>query len=308
MGNFERLLWAMAALALLWPGAARAQLVEESYDTRVVLLGSGTPNPTPDRMGPALAVTVGDGAYLVDAGTGLVRRAEEARRLGLAALAPKNLKTAFLTHLHSDHALGLADLILTPWIDGRSEPLKLYGPPGTKAMAMHLLDAYIQDINIRIKGSQPQNATGWRVNASETSGGFVFKDRRVSVEAFRVCHGEMRDSFGYRFTTPSRVIVVSGDTTYCPVVAEMARGADVLVHEVYSNAGFKHLPDDWKAYHKAHHTSARDVARIARAAQPKLLVLYHQLSWGSAAIEGILDEVKADYDGEVVYGRDLGIY
>jgi ribonuclease BN (tRNA processing enzyme) len=100
-------------------------------ETRVVLLGAGTPNADPERAGSAIAVVVGETAYLVDFGPGVVCRAAAACERGIAALAVSNLRLAFLTHLHADHTLGFADLILTPWILGREEPLVVYGLPGS---------------------------------------------------------------------------------------------------------------------------------------------------------------------------------
>jgi ribonuclease BN (tRNA processing enzyme) len=110
--------------------------------TEVVMLGTGTPLPDPDRSGPSTAIVVNGAAYIVDAGTGVVRRAAAARDKGVNALEPTNLRVAFLTHLHADHTLGLPDLILTPWIIGRKEPLELYGPAGTREMVEHILQAY----------------------------------------------------------------------------------------------------------------------------------------------------------------------
>lgn len=295
----------IAFSASLTPGHAQENTVSR---TQIVLLGTGTPNPNPERMGPAVAIIVDQSAYLVDFGTGVVRQAQAARDKGVEALAPENLRTAFLTHIHSDHTLGLADLVLTPWIMDRDVPLRLYGPPGTRKLADNLLRAYGDDIEIRVNGSQPISREGWKVLTQETTGGWVYSDPLISVEAFPVCHGEVPNSLGYRFKTPDKVIVISGDTTYCPIIAEMAQGADILLHEVYSDAGFNKLPKDWQAYHANHHTSASDVARIAKAAQPGLLILTHQLSWGSEPHEEILDEVKAGYDGNVAYGRDLDVF
>src|SRR5947207_13935780 len=107
--------------------------------TQIVLLGTGTPLPDPERSGPCTAIVVNGTPYLVDVGTGVLRRAAAARNKGIIALEPTNLKIAFITHLHSDHTLGLADVMLTPWIMGRHEPLEVYGPPGTAAMADSLL-------------------------------------------------------------------------------------------------------------------------------------------------------------------------
>ena len=123
--------------------------------TTVVMLGTGTPNADPDRSGPAVAIVVNDTPYIVDCGPGIVRRAAAALRNGVKALEPRNLKIAFITHLHSDHTTGLADLILTPWTLERKEPLEVYGPRGIKAMTHHLLAAYRKDIDMRVNGGEP---------------------------------------------------------------------------------------------------------------------------------------------------------
>ncbi len=130
-----------AAMILListshWPALAQDKAGPQ---TQVVLLGTGTPLPDPERSGPCTAVVVNGIPYLIDVGTGTVRRAAAARSKGVKALEPTNLKIAFITHLHSDHTLGFADVMLTPWIMGRREPLEVYGPTGTAAMADHLL-------------------------------------------------------------------------------------------------------------------------------------------------------------------------
>ena len=99
-----------------------------AQDTRVILLGTGTPNPEPAHMGPALAIVSGESVYIVDSGPGVVRRAAE------AGITMKQITRAFITHLHSDHTAGLPDLILTPAVTGRLEPFTIYGPPGIRAM------------------------------------------------------------------------------------------------------------------------------------------------------------------------------
>ena len=179
--------------------------------TRLVLLGTGTPNADPDRSGPALAVVVDDTAYLVDCGPGVVRRAAAAERNGIPALRASNLRHVFITHLHSDHTLGLADLIFTCWVLERRTPLNVFGPPGTKAMTDHLLAAWSEDIDIRLNGSEPANPNGFKVNVREIAPGEVFRDERVTVRAIRVRHGSWTHAFGFRFETPDRTIVISED-------------------------------------------------------------------------------------------------
>jgi ribonuclease Z len=127
-----------------WQSASLAQS-EPTIETQVVLLGTGTPLPDPQRSGPSTAIVANGIPYIVDAGTGVVRRAAAARDKGVKALEPTNLRIAFLTHLHSDHTLGLPDLMITPWIMGRKEPLELYGPAGTQEMVNHIIEAYKLD-------------------------------------------------------------------------------------------------------------------------------------------------------------------
>jgi ribonuclease BN (tRNA processing enzyme) len=273
----------------------------------VVLLGTGTPNADPDRAGPAVAIVVDGTAYLVDAGAGVVRRAAAAAARGIPALQASRLDRVFLTHLHSDHTLGLPDLIFTPWVLEREQPLEVFGPPGTEEMVTHLMAAFEADVRRRIEGLQPQNATGWRAVTHVVTPGFVYRDSNVTVTAVRVLHEEWPVAFAYRFETRDRVIVISGDTRASESVVDACAGCDVLVHEVYSDTGFAGRTPEWQRYHAAAHTSASALADIATRAQPGLLVLYHQLLWG-ATPEAVLQEIRAGYDGAVVFGNDLDVF
>jgi ribonuclease BN (tRNA processing enzyme) len=277
-------------------------------DSRVVMLGTGTPNADPERSGPSVAVIAGPNAYLVDAGPGVVRRAAAAARQGEGALAASRLRIVFLTHLHSDHTVGLADLIFTPWVLERHEALEVYGPPGTKEMVKHLLAAYKEDIRNRIDGLEPANETGYKVNVHEVKPGIVFRDTNVVVRAFSVPHGDWKHSFGYRFETPGRTIVVSGDARAGDAIVTACNGCDVLVHEVYSAERFRTRPPEWQAYHARAHTSTVELAGIATRARAKLLVMYHQLYWG-ATDDALVAEIRAaGYMGRVESAADLRTY
>jgi ribonuclease BN (tRNA processing enzyme) len=275
--------------------------------TQVVLLGTGTPNADPERSGPSLAVVVNDTPYIVDFGPGVVRRAAAAYQKGVKGLKVDKLKTAFVTHLHSDHTVGYADLIFTPWTLERKAPLEVFGPRGIKAMTEHLLKAYSQDIDIRLHGGEPANHTGYQVIAHEIKAGVIYKDENVTVKAFPVKHGSWKEAFGYRFETPDKIIVISGDCAPSPAVVESCNGCDILIHEVYSTTGFAKRPPEWQKYHASFHTSTRELAEIANKARPKLLVLYHQLFWGTSE-EELLQELQQQYKGKAVSGRDLDIY
>jgi ribonuclease BN (tRNA processing enzyme) len=288
-------------------GQPRSEPAAEAPRSRVVVLGTGNPNADPDRSGPSVAVVVGDHAYLVDAGPGLVRRAGAAYRGGITALAPERLRIAFITHLHSDHTVGLSDLILSPWVLGRDVPLALYGPPGIRDMSEHLLAAYSADIRNRIDGLEPANTEGYKVVAHEIVPGEIYRDERVTVTAVPVEHGDWDTSYAYRFETPDRVIVISGDARPSESLVGACNGCDVLLHEVYSAERFTQLPPEWQRYHARAHTSTEQLADLASRARPGLLVLYHQLYWG-ANDEDLLREIRSRYPGNVVSARDLGLY
>jgi ribonuclease BN (tRNA processing enzyme) len=275
--------------------------------TQLVLLGTGTPNAEADRWGSALAIVVNDTPYLVDAGAGVVRRASAAFANGVDGLEVKRLSTLFLTHLHTDHTVGLPDLIYSPWTLERETPLKIMGPSGTEKMAFHITEAYAEDVAVRLNGKEPANTGGYRVEARDVEPGLVYEDENVKVTAFPVAHGSWAQAFGYRFETPDRVIVISGDTSPTEVIAEECRGCDILVHEVYSQAGFDGRIPIWQEYHAASHTSGPELGRIASQARPKLLVLTHQLLWG-ATPEELLAEVRSAFTGQVVYGKDLDVF
>ena len=276
-------------------------------DTKLLILGSGTPNPDPERSGSAYAIVTNGQSYLVDFGPGVIRRASAfSPSWGgeFESMEIQNLNYAFLTHLHSDHSAGLADLILSPWVLEREEPLNLFGPRGLKRMADKITDAYQIDIDYRINGSQPSNLEGYKTKVTEIAEGIIYEDKYIAVEAFENNHGDFKNSFGFVFTTKDKKIVISGDTAYSQKIIEKSKEADILVHEVYSEKGFKEKTKDWQIYHKAHHTSAPDVGKIASMSKPKKLVLSHILFWGNSK-ESIVEEVKSNFDGEVIIAEDL---
>ncbi|HMV51508.1 MAG TPA: MBL fold metallo-hydrolase [Blastocatellia bacterium] len=298
-----RKLLILAGLMLLCGAVISAQ----QSKTQCVLLGTGTPNADPDRFGPAVAVVVNDVPYVVDSGPGVVRRAAAAARNGVKGLAVEKLRRLFLTHLHSDHTTGLPDFIFTPAVLDRDAPLEIYGPQGTKRMTDLILKAYAEDIEIRLRGLEPAKPRGYDVRSQDVKPGVIYKDANVTVKAFAVKHGSWKHAYGYRFETPDRVIVISGDCAPSQSIIEACNGCDVLVHEVYSTTGFARRPPEWQRYHSNFHTSSKELAELATKAKPKLLVLYHQLLWG-ATKEQLLEEIGKGYSGKVVFGNDLDVF
>lgn len=282
----------LTLLSLLLTTLATAQ------DTHVILLGTGNPNPEPTRMGPAVAVVSNNHVYIFDAGPGLVRRAAE------AGMEMSQLTRLFLTHLHSDHTVGLPDFILTPAVTGRLAPLEIYGPPGTQAMTRNILKAWKQDIDIRLHDGEPSVPKAYEVHARDIKPDFTYQDDTIRITAIPVSHGAWKYAYGYRIEAKDKTIVLSGDTTYSTALINAAANCDILIHEVYSQAGLNNRTPDWQRYHSAFHTSGPDAAKIAAAVHPKKLVLYHQLPMGQTAAE-LLSEAQSGYTGEVIYGTDL---
>ena len=279
----------------------------QNTGTKLVLLGTGSPFADPAKSGPSLAIVVNNTSYIVDAGPGLVRRAAQAKELGFPSLDAAQLKTLFITHLHSDHTIGLADIILTPAVLDRNAPITIYGPTGIKKMTADLMRAYKEDIAIRINGLEKGDAIAYQVNTNEIKGGEIYKDSNLTVTAFKVKHGQWENAFGFVFQTKDKKIVVSGDCTYSENLIKYAKDCDILVHEVYSDAGLKKRTQRWQDYHSTFHTSTFQLADIANQVKPKLLVLNHQLTFGTT-LQSLLDEVQSKYKGVVVNGADLDVF
>ena len=321
---YHNILRRLFGAAIVWLGIFATVLAAQQQSatgprskTQVVLLGTGSPFPDPDRSGPATAIVVNGSAYLVDFGAGVVRRAKAAMfDKGIAALEPTNLTVAFVTHLHSDHTVGYPDLIFTPWVMGRKVPLEVYGPKGIKGMTDHILAAWQADIEERVSTEtwQPSNYRDTcKVNVHEISSGVIYKDANVTVTAFPTKHA-FPETYGYRFDTADRSIVISGDTNPTQATIDACHGCDVLIHEAQTLEWLAKRPD-FQAYAAKYHTNTTQLAELASKAKPHLLIIYHAsivlrpaLRPQASSPEQVLKEVLSGYAGEVVVGRDLDVY
>jgi ribonuclease BN (tRNA processing enzyme) len=275
--------------------------------TRLVLLGTaGGPTPKAARAAPAQAIVVGDRLYLVDCGDGV------ARQIALARLSVRRLRAVFITHQHSDHNAGYGPLLVLSWASNLTTAIDVYGPPPLVGMTSNLLAAHRFDIELRMKDEgRPPLAPLVRPHEISAAGE-VFKDDRVRVTAVLNNHPPIAHSFAYRFDTADRSIVISGDTTYSQQVVKLARGADILVHEVMSRA-FWERPDAPQPasvirHIVASHTDAADVGRVAAEAGVGTLVLSHFVpseGAGSPTDDEWLTAVRRQFKGKVVVGRDL---
>lgn len=273
--------------------------------TQLVILGSGSPNAEADRVSSGLAIAVDDRPYLVDCGHGVVQRVVEASSAGLINWSTVDLTRLFVTHLHADHTVGLPDLLFTPWIHGREQPVRAYGPQGLRDMVDHIQAAY-QDSTSEHLSAHPAPPGGFMADVRLVKAGRVYADERLRVYALQANHGDM-EAFSYKFVTPDKTIVVSGDTKPVSGFADWARPCDILIHEVYSSAQFGGRPPAWRAYHSRVHTSTEELAGLAKAIRPGLLLLYHQLFWGKAPAD-LVGEIRASYAGAVLSANDLDVF
>lgn len=277
-----------------------------SDSAAVITLGTGTPVPNPERAGPATAVVVGRRVLLFDAGAGVMRR------LAAAGLPIDGVTAAFISHLHSDHTLGLPDLILTSWVMGRSTPMRLVGPPGLKRMTDHLIAAWGEDTVVRVTGLERGRPGGYRVDAREVQGGVVYDSGGITVTAIRVLHGEWEHAFAYRVDAAGRSIVISGDTRPSEALERAASNVDVLVHEVYPETRI--APENrpggelWPRYLREVHTSDVELGRLSGRARPRLLLLTHVLFMGASEQELVDGIRRGGFTGRVAVARDLVRY
>jgi len=285
-------------LAVLAHGAAIGAQGAAPRNFRVTLLGTGAPPPSVTRFGPSILVEAGDQTLVFDAGRGASQRLEQ---LGVPF---SGINAVFLTHLHSDHVVGLPDLWLSGWIiSRRTVPWELFGPAGTAAMAAHLTQAFAFDLDIRTKEGR-QDPAGGRLAARDVEPGVVYERGGVKVTAFLVDHGVVAPALGYRIEYGGRTVVLSGDTKFSPTLIANARGADLLVHEVVlAPADVGPSAPYYRAF--AHHTTPEQAAEVFTRARPALAVYSHIVVFGGREEAEIMSRTRPGYAGPVLLGQDL---
>lgn len=270
----------------------------------VTLLGTGNPRPSPDRFGPSTLVEAGGKRILVDAGRGATIRLLQ---LGGPKALP-SLDLVLLTHLHSDHVVGLPDLWLTPWIFGRSRALPVRGPSGTAAMADGLRKAFAFDVETRRDVDERFPADGVVLDARDVDPGVVWEEAGLKVTAFLVDHGPVKPSFGYRIDYRGRSVVLSGDTRPVESLVEASRGTDVLIHEVISpnvEARRTGVADPEKVKRiLERHTTPEEAGKVFARVTPRLAVYSHVVPSPAKPAE-LIAPTRRTYGGPLAVGYDL---
>ena len=290
---------------------AQAPMPASGPRTKAILLGTaGGPGIRGARMEPATVIVVDGVAYLVDCGNGV------ARALFQAGLPLAKLGTIFITHHHSDHIADYGALLLLAWANGLKTPVAAYGPPPLAAMTQAILSAYARDIAVRVAEEGRPPLAPLIATHEIAADGVVYQDERVRVSAAIVNHGAMKPAFAYRFDTPDRAIVVSGDTVFDQNLIRLAKDADLLIHEALYLEGLDRLLalSNNAATLREHilttHTPTEDVGRVAAAAGVKSLVLTHLVPAADTSItdDRWLAGIQRNYGSPAVVGHDLGVY
>lgn len=287
-----------------WPLSAAA----EPDRTRLILLGTaGGPRPLKGRSAPAQAIVSGGSIYVIDCGY------DVARQMVLAGLPLAQIRNIFITHHHSDHDIDLGPLLQLAWLSGLTKPVDCWGPPPMRRMIDDYFRYEAYDIRIRqIDEHRPRFRPLVRPHDLK-GGGFVMNDGRMRVTAAKVVHPPIDLALAYRFDAPGRSIVISGDTRPTQSLIDLARGADVLVHEAMMPARVLELvgklPNGQQLARSvlSGHTTAEQVGQVAAAAGVKMLVLSHLVPAENPSVpdDEWIAAVRRSYAGPVIVGRDL---
>lgn len=283
-------------------------IVSNAQELKVTLLGTGAPVPSIERFGPSILIEAGNQKLLFDCGRGA------SQRLWQLKIPLGQVNKLFLTHLHSDHVVGIPDLWLTGWIPAaygrRATPFEVCGPAGTKAMMTNLKQAFVWDIQTRSKENN-KVSDGAKVNAQDIQEGFIYEQSGVKVTAFRVNHADfIDDALGYRIDYRGRSVILSGDTRYSENLVRFAKGADVVIHEVAA-ANDKASQTDLIKQILGFHTSPEEAGKVFEDVKPKLAVYSHFVllttdpSTPPPTITELVNRTKKVYKGALEVGEDL---
>lgn len=269
---------------------------------RLTLLGTGCPVAHPERFGPAQIVRCDNTAVLIDCGSGVTQR------LVAAGCPGRAIDALLLTHLHSDHLVDLFQLVISSWHQGRDRPQRVFGPPGTRRFVEDTMALWKPELAQRIAHERRPSTAALEVEVEEIAPGQRLTVGAVAVDVVAVDHQPVRHAFGFVCSGGGRRIALSGDTRYCPALIRAARGAEVLVHEVFIHREMPVVPGlrsaETVANVMAYHTVSDQVGKVAREAGVGCLVLSHFVP-PAFDRQALLAEVRRDFAGPVVLGEDL---
>jgi ribonuclease BN (tRNA processing enzyme) len=317
--NFLRFTAGAAVLPVVWC-VAREQTGVPKTGTRLITLGTlGGPNPRGRQANSSNLLIVNGALYVIDAGDGVTRR------LAKAGIDIREIGTVFLTHHHIDHAGSLGNLMAVAWVQNRTKPINVYGPPRTEELVKAAVQYYGLNADIMIAEGGRSVPLAQVFFGHDVGTGVVFQDANVRVTAVENSHFDWgaaagkHKSYSYRFETPDRVIVFTGDTGASDAVTELARGADLLVTETASfEDRMQNLirTGQWQAMTPAEqaatkqqatqgHMTPEIIGKMAARANVKAVVLTHQTYRPDGDYTARAAEVRKYFAGEVLVAKDL---
>jgi ribonuclease Z len=269
---------------------------------QLTLLGTGCPAVHARRYGPAQIVAHGDTTLLVDCGSGVTQR------MAQAGISGRDIDAVLLTHLHSDHIIDLFQLVISSWHQGRDRPQRVFGPPGTYNYVDGLVSLWQTEMEQRIEHERRPSALALQTEVTEIKPGEAVAFGAMRVRAVEVDHKPVRHAYGFVFETDEARLVISGDTRPCDALTEAARGADLLLHEVFVHHEMKVAQGVRTAETidrvASYHTLSSDVGKVAARAGAKWLALTHFVP-PDCDTDALAKEIAADFDGKITMGEDL---
>jgi len=267
---------------------------------RIVLLGTGCPSPSHIRYGPSTLISTEKQKILIDAGSGVTQRLSE------FGLVPSEIDVILITHLHSDHIVDLYQLYISGWHTGRTKPFKIVGPKGIKKFFDKTVEAYSDELNLRVDWEKRPNHEGLDIEITEIEKEFAYESMDIKITSIEVQHQPVEPAYGYQVFVDDKKITYSGDTRYSINLEEASKDADYLIHEVFVSLNFddKRMTQDTLVNVKEYHSTPEDVGTLAQAANVKKLILNHFVP-PVFDEESLKAEISQYYDGEIIVGNDL---
>jgi len=266
---------------------------------KITILGSGTPRVNIDRFSQSILVEHKKDKFLFDTGRGALLR------LNQSNILPNEIHNIFFTHLHSDHILGFADILMTGWVYHRNLPLNIFGPKGTENFVDSTLQAYREDINVRSNAPEMLDKKNLKSNITIIKDGYEFEKNGLTIEAFSVKHEPFTHAFGFKIFNDKYCMIISGDTTFTENIIKKARNCDLLIHEI-AHASENTLEKFPKAKGViSYHTDTKQLSNIVNIVKPRLTILNHVLSLDGSSDNEILKDIKKYTSHDVLIARDL---
>ena len=269
---------------------------------KLTLLGTGCPSVDHKRYGPSNLISTKKTKILVDCGSGLTQRLHELE------VSSAEIDALIFTHLHSDHAVDLYQLIISSWHSYRVKPWKIYGPKGTKKFVKKIMDAWADERNLRIRYEARASAKAFDINVVEFKSLGKFKIKDININYFEVDHKPVKFAYGFCFTNKNKKLTISGDTKPCENLMKYGQKSDVLLHEVFIEGEIKEINKmrTKKTLHnvQGYHTTSSEVGKVAFITQSKKLVLTHFVPTRFNK-EKLKKIVKKDFGKDPIIGEDL---